>query len=53
MRSWERLYANPELRSRLGSSARSRAVKDFTWDSVVDRILALAQLPSRTPEEFA
>ena len=51
--AFERLYANPELRSRLGSSARSRAVKDFTWDSVVDRILALAQLPSRTPEEFA
>ncbi len=51
--AFERLYANPELRSRLGSSARSHAVKDFTWDSVVDRILALAKLPSRTPEEFA
>jgi glycosyltransferase involved in cell wall biosynthesis len=35
----ERLLGDPELRERLGRSARARARNRFGWDSVIERTL--------------
>jgi glycosyltransferase involved in cell wall biosynthesis len=38
----ERLLKDPELRSRLGRSARATVLRQYTWDGVAQRILGLA-----------
>lgn len=43
-----RLYDEPDLRRRLGTAARVRAVAEHSWDSVARRILELAVRPRRT-----
>jgi glycosyltransferase involved in cell wall biosynthesis len=40
----ERLRASPELRTRLGRTARETALEKHTWEAVARRILALARL---------
>jgi len=42
----ERLKGNPELRLRLGQTARAKVIRDHTWDGAVQRILALAEMDS-------
>jgi glycosyltransferase involved in cell wall biosynthesis len=43
-----RLYMQPELRRRLGAAARL-AVRDHTWDQVVNYILSCAGTPDAAP----
>ena len=38
----ERLKGDPELRLRLGQSARAKVIRDHTWDGAVQSILTLA-----------
>lgn len=38
----DRLAGDPALRARLGTRARERVIRDFTWDAVGARILAAA-----------
>jgi glycosyltransferase involved in cell wall biosynthesis len=40
----ERLLKEPALRTRLGHHARALVLRDYSWDSVVQRILGLAGL---------
>jgi len=40
----ERLRNDPELRARLGQSARAMVLRTHTWDAVVQRILNVAAL---------
>jgi len=40
----ERLWRNPDLRDRLGHAAGVTVLRDHTWDSVVERIVKLADL---------
>jgi D-inositol-3-phosphate glycosyltransferase len=37
----ERLLSDPELRARLGCSARARARERFSWDAVIERTLEI------------
>jgi glycosyltransferase involved in cell wall biosynthesis len=43
-----RLYMQPELRRRLGSAARN-AIRDHTWDQVVNYVLSCAGAPAPMP----
>jgi glycosyltransferase involved in cell wall biosynthesis len=47
----ERLLSEPELRKRLGSTARAMVLRDHTWDAVVSKIFSLAGAdePTITP----
>ncbi|MEY6432459.1 glycosyltransferase family 4 protein [Thioalkalicoccus limnaeus] len=50
----ERLRADAPLRRRLGNAARARALSEYSWDTVVTRILDLAgRGSSRTSEHRA
>ncbi|HEY2326870.1 MAG TPA: glycosyltransferase family 4 protein [Gaiellaceae bacterium] len=37
----EKLFADPQLRARLGAAGRERARERFSWDAVTDRTLAV------------
>jgi glycosyltransferase involved in cell wall biosynthesis len=39
----ERLQADEGLRLRLGRAARATVLRDYTWDSIAERILSLAE----------
>jgi glycogen synthase len=43
-----RLMADPELRARMGSAGRRRAVERFSWESIADQTVALYRSLGRT-----
>ena len=43
----ERIKCEPHLRARLGQAARTKVIRDHTWDAAVERILGLAGINSR------
>jgi glycosyltransferase involved in cell wall biosynthesis len=45
-----RLATAPELRARLGRAGRDSVLRHHTWDTVVQRILRLAQIPLSAAE---
>lgn len=49
----ERLRRSPELRARLGQSARATVLEKHTWAAVAARILALARRTTRTTPDQA
>jgi glycosyltransferase involved in cell wall biosynthesis len=52
--AFERLRHDPALRARLGRAARSRVLRDHTWDGVARRILRLAGVAaSDRTQEYA
>lgn len=50
----DQLRTDPALRQRLGQAARDRVLREYTWDSVVQRIFRLAkQTPGRQRQTVA
>ncbi len=43
----ERVRSEPSLRQSLGQAARTKVIRDHTWDAAVERILSLAGVDSR------